>query len=489
MTRSTLLSLATPILLLVFSPGGVSAGTTSVLPTTPNTRDIPRVRYHEPNWGDNCPPEVVSTTVEGSEILVLLESPPDCVPIPGPQPYSALTAIDRLDPGSYTATVEAPVFGSNAVERVSVDFEVVPAVQCDAADRPAASLLLPYFEANLDDPEGQRTLFAIGSVANQPTLVHVVLWTNWGWPLLSFDTVLPVDGMRTFDIANLLRGDIPQSSLPTAADSGCTTPLTNPTYDAAAVRALFTGQPNPDDSLCYSSPGENAEVATGYVTIDVVRQCSGDVVVDPWDAGYFESDLDASIATQDNVLWGDFYLVLSGQDLAEGETLVSLFADAERYGVPAGSTGTSSYSFYRDHDHRRPLPHAWRARFLDGGAFAAETEILAWTSGNFGPTDCTEPQNQGVFVSFGFQLYDEQGVSLADESLTTVELVRRFQIGEPNPVPRAFGVIDMDATYFNGIIGVPLIEDLQSWMLPIVRAEDRFGIAAGSMSLEDFCRP
>ena len=41
---------------------------------------------------------------------------------------------------------------------------------CSLDDRPGATLLLPYFEVDLDDPNGRTTLFSISNAAAQPVL-------------------------------------------------------------------------------------------------------------------------------------------------------------------------------------------------------------------------------------------------------------------------------------------------------------------------------
>ncbi|MBZ0113534.1 MAG: hypothetical protein K8J08_13810 [Thermoanaerobaculia bacterium] len=466
------------------------AGTLILTPQTPSSRTEARLFFQETDWGNECPPEVATVVVSKNRVDVRLVLPAGCVPTLGDNPYSVATYLPKLDPGSYLAVVEAPDFTTGQPEFSQLAFEVTDAVSCQPGHRPSASLLLPYFESDLDDSEGQKTLFALGTVANRPTLVHVVLWTNFGWPRLSFDTVLPPNGMKTFDTASILAGNWPDSSPPgDGTYPNCTSPLERPTVDPAALRALFTGQPSLDDGLCYSAPSDNPNVATGYVTVDVVRDCSGTETVVPWDVGYFEEDTSASLATQDNVLWGDFYLVDSAQDLAEGETLVSLYADDTLYGVSGDTRGGSFLSFYRDHDHRMPLAHASRARFLDGGAFSADTEVLVWFEGTSGPNECDAPPDDFSFYFVGFELFDEQGGPIADEVINTQQHVRRYLLGENAPLTRPFGILDVDTTYVNGVIGVPLIEKLQSWMLPIVRAQNRFGIASGSMPLEDFCRP
>ena len=53
---------------------------------------------------------------------------------------------------------------------------------CDRANRPAATLLIPYFEVDLADRDGRSTLISIHNADRQPAVANVVVWTNWGIP-------------------------------------------------------------------------------------------------------------------------------------------------------------------------------------------------------------------------------------------------------------------------------------------------------------------
>ena len=475
-------------LLLVVTP--LSAGTINMIPGQPSARSEARVRFSETDWADSCPPVYSHTIVNGSGILIKLVPQTTCTPTPGPAPYSVITFLPRLDPGEYDLSIEAPDFTTGQPELSLYSFEVEEAVGCSHAQRPAASLLLPYFEVDLDNPENQRTLFSLGTITNEPTLAHVVVWTNWGWPRLTFDVVLPANGLKTFDVASILNGSWPATSPPSDGRfPSCTSPLTSPPVDPEEIRAQFTGQPSLIDGLCHSEPGGDPSIATGYITVDTVSDCSGTENTTPLGGNYFYPDGPTRLATDDNHLWGDFYLLSSAQDLAEGEALVPLFADEDTFRLGSQGSGTSNISFYRSYDHRTPLPHTMRGRFLDGGNFDADTDLLVWTEGSTGPYFCDEPINSPVYRIIDFDLYDQAGTLISSESITERRVARKFKIGEETPLNHPFGVVDVNATYYNGVIGVPYIQPIQTWMLPIVRAENRFGVATGSIPIEDFCRP
>src|ERR1044071_1891761 len=76
---------------------------------------------------------------------------------------------------------------------------------CDIAVQPAATLLLPYFEVDFRSPQttAVTTLFTVTNVSNQPQIAHVTLWTDWGYPALTFSIFLTgydVQGINLYDV-------------------------------------------------------------------------------------------------------------------------------------------------------------------------------------------------------------------------------------------------------------------------------------------------
>ena len=54
------------------------------------------------------------------------------------------------------------------------------AVVCALDPVPAATLLLPYFEVDLNRPDGVSTLLAVNNAGASAVLVNLVLWTDLG---------------------------------------------------------------------------------------------------------------------------------------------------------------------------------------------------------------------------------------------------------------------------------------------------------------------
>src|SRR5258708_13301641 len=65
------------------------------------------------------------------------------------------------------------------------------AVICTIDAVPAATLLLPYFEVDLNNPNGLTTLFSVNNASATAVLVHVVLWSDLSVPVLDFHIYLP----------------------------------------------------------------------------------------------------------------------------------------------------------------------------------------------------------------------------------------------------------------------------------------------------------
>src|SRR5229473_4020446 len=61
---------------------------------------------------------------------------------------------------------------------------------CDVKVGPAATLLLPYFEVDVSGNTGQTTLFTITNVVRYPQIAHVTLWTDYGFPVMTFNEYL-----------------------------------------------------------------------------------------------------------------------------------------------------------------------------------------------------------------------------------------------------------------------------------------------------------
>ena len=169
---------------------------------------------------------------------------------------------------------------------------VLPA-GCELSPGPAATLIVPYFEVDLEDPSGPTTFFSIANAGALPTLVNMVIWTDWGLPVLTLPLSLAGDGLQSFDLRRILA----EGRLPPAPNApGCLLrdDLRADELELLAVR--LTGRPSPEDGLCWGSPRGETSVAKGYVTIDVVERCPAPGATTPGEpSGCFGATFSTSI--------------------------------------------------------------------------------------------------------------------------------------------------------------------------------------------------
>lgn len=269
----------------------------------------------------------------------------------------------------------------------------VQAASCALDGGPAATLLLPYFEVDLDNANGRTTLFSVNNASDKAALAHVVLWTDAGVPTFSFDVYLTGFDVQTINLRDIfLNGQLPRTSGPAQDPSdnisnrgdfsedtnfpGCgNLPVPALPFNILEhLRNAHTGRASSLFAGSCSGFNHQDRVARGYVTVDVVKSCS---VLVPGDAGYFGPQ---GIAASDNVLWGDFFYVDPAGNFSQGESLVRLHAEPGRY-QNGDATFYARFVNGSGADGREPLPTVWGSRFLEGGDFNGGTELVVWRDG------------------------------------------------------------------------------------------------------------
>jgi hypothetical protein len=337
-----------------------------------------------------------------------------------------------------------------------------PAVIGTVDQVPGATLLLPYFEVNLDDANGVQTLLSINNASATAVLAHVTFWSDLSVPTLAFNIYLTGYDVQTINLRDIFThpGNLPQTAsagqdpgdkvsphgprsqdINFASCSGQLPYLTLDQYSAIAgfdfvahLQNSHTGQPSAIlKGLC---AGQNLgdRVARGYITVDTVNNCT---LRFPGDAGYFAFG-GMGDATNQNILWGDVFYVNPGQNFAQGETLVHVEASATN---PATST-SGRYTFYGRYvnwtaiDNREPLSTNFAARFLNGGSFSGGTNMVAWRDSKVqqGPFTCPATLGARPFWyplgQEGFVVFDEQ-----ENPLTIPTFPVAPQPPSPNPIP------------------------------------------------------
>src|SRR5262245_32927753 len=78
---------------------------------------------------------------------------------------------------------------------------------------PGASLLLPYFEVDLDNANGVTTLLSINNASSTAILTHVVIWSDLSVPTLAFDIYLTGYDVQTINLRDIfVNGVLPRTA-------------------------------------------------------------------------------------------------------------------------------------------------------------------------------------------------------------------------------------------------------------------------------------
>lgn len=269
---------------------------------------------------------------------------------------------------------------------------------CRVANQPAATLLFPYFEVDLDDPLGRTTLLSVNNASSRATLARVVLWTDWGIPTLAFDLYLTGYDVQTLNLRDLFHGQLPESG-PGISPEGVLSVPGDPFAGCAATGEAGIAPPLDDEQkrvllaahaglavragatpVCAANGPATPGLLTGYVTVDTVRRCSPRRVLSIADTpvhGLYFADDARGLATDDNVLWGDYVYLYPREASADSQTAVAVPADPDFF-HPGDYTFYGRYVGYDKRDHRAPLSSLYFARFVDGGSIAGGTELIVW---------------------------------------------------------------------------------------------------------------
>jgi hypothetical protein len=128
---------------------------------------------------------------------------------------------------------------------------------------PAATLLLPYFEVDLNNPDGITTLFSINNASASAALAHVVLWTDYSIPTLDFDVYLTGYDVQTINLRDIFNGILPRT-----ADAGADPGDTISPQGSLSQDISFPGATGP----CGSASTVYANPALSSILIEHLRR-------------------------------------------------------------------------------------------------------------------------------------------------------------------------------------------------------------------------
>lgn len=404
---------------------------------------------------------------------------------------------------------------------------------CDIALQPAATLLVPYFEVavNEDVSTAKTTLITITNVSHEPQIANVTLWTNLDRPVLNFPVFLTGYDVQALNLYELLvqgfiappngtssattpgRRSLPNQGnprfLPSAAQacSRGTIPFVLP----AAIRqdvlnAFTTGRiAGCTEPVAVPQPG----LATGYITIDLVATCTPENALSPayWD-----------VLLYDNVLTGDWEIVAPNRatgNYAEGNPMVHIRAVPEGGNAGSAVQTTLPFTFYdrllpegkRRTDRRQPLPSAFVARYIEGGATAFATELLIWREARTGASPACGDLAANQAVMAEIVRFDERENPTArwgtDGTFPVAGSVGTATTFFPPLVDDVGGWIYLNlnnggSSAYSAASRYDLVTDSstvrglrqsQAWVTTRMAAEGRYAVAFDSTALGNGCTP
>ena len=392
------------------------------------------------------------------------------------------------------------------------------AVIATVDDVPAATLLLPYFEVDLDNAEGVNTLFSINNASATAILAHVVLWTDLSVPTFDFNIYLTGYDVQTVSVRDIFHGIVPRTAS-AGQDPGdlispkgnfsqdinfasCTGQLPPPVAPASFQAHLAAAHTGGFSAILGGCAGRDLDdnIARGYITVDTVNNCT---LRFPGDAGYFGAG-GTGDATNQNVLWGDYFYINSAENFANGETLVHVEADA----VNPETSVAGQYTFYGRYtawsaaDNREPLSTNFATRFINGGAFTGGTSLITWRDSkvNQGAFKCTTlpawyPLGQEQIVIFDEQEHPEVPQTFPFSPQPPGDFLTPFPAesqrtdvdGEDLPVPFDFGWLFLNLNTTVAAAGAVPPEDpaaAQAWIETTMDADGRFSVGFDAIQLD-----
>ncbi|MEO6192423.1 MAG: hypothetical protein ABIS20_05400 [Thermoanaerobaculia bacterium] len=400
------------------------------------------------------------------------------------------------------------------------------AVICTVDEVPAATLLLPYFEVDLGNQWGHGTLFSINNASATAVLAHVVVWSDLSVPVLDFNIYLTGYDVQTINLWDVLHGTLPrtasdgQDPTDTISPQGafsqdinfasCTGLLPPPQLPASFVdhlRLALTGQASPVLGGRCAGRAFGDNVARGYITVDTVNNCT---LRFPGDPGYFGSG-GTGDATNQNVLWGDYFYVSDMQNFADGNPLVHIEASA----TDPQTSVAGQYTFYGRYvnwtaaDNREPLATNFAVRYVTGGTFSGGSDLIVWRDSKVNQSPFTCPVSPGARPSWyplgqeGIVIFDEEEQPQVAQSFPVspqppqtglipfpAEAQRTAVGGADLPVPFAFGWLYLNLNTTVAAAGANPPEDpaaAQAWVTVEMKAQGRFSVGFDAIQLDSAC--
>ncbi|HXT23005.1 MAG TPA: hypothetical protein VN923_19810 [Thermoanaerobaculia bacterium] len=363
---------------------------------------------------------------------------------------------------------------------------------CRISVRPAATLLLPWFGVDLKNPDGLTTTFSITNVDAASHLVSVTVWTDWAIPTLTFNLYLTGFDVQTLNLRSLFKGGglpatgvaiSPVGQLSAGAESfpGCSAALGPLEVPAKTLARAHSGLDV--GGSCLASPRDD-EMATGYVTVDVVSSCSP---LNPSSPGYFVAGGEG-VAANDNVLLGEYAYLNGSRGMAQGEQAVHIVADEAAYG--------SGYTFYGRYvngdgsDNRQPLGARFAASYGQDDWQGTKTVYTVWRdtkSPSVAPVACGSIPSWAPLTAAAQVAWDEEeGATMLPASVDRYPwATQAVEVGKAAlPIVEHFGWTVFELGHHNtDLFGVVS----QGWVTTLKSTRTGMGTAVSAAVLQTVC--
>jgi hypothetical protein len=362
------------------------------------------------------------------------------------------------------------------------------------------------------------TLFSINNASAAAVLANVVLWTDLGVPTLGFQVYLTGYDVQTINLRDIFRGNLPGTATDGQDPQDVISPQGDYSQDInfASCAGILPYQALPPSFVVHLENAHTGRFSSvlggcagqdlrdgrirGYVTVDTVRDCTLKVPSDP---GYFGPE-GLGVATNQNVLWGDYLYVDPANKYSDGENLVRVKAFPGAF-QPGDLTFYGRYVGMSGADARQPLATTWGSRYVNGGAFSGGTDVVAWRdSGRIvrpfpcGTLPAGFPLQWAHEVTFNeeetpqtipaFPVPPGQPPTMPGAGVFAAES-NKVHIGGPAlPVPFNFGWLFFDLNAPN-----PASQDKrdirQSWMATIMKAQGQYSAGFSATPFDSACGP
>jgi hypothetical protein len=200
-------------------------------------------------------------------------------------------------------------------------------------------------------------------------------------------------------------------------------------------------------------------------------------------AGYFVKG-GKGIASDANVLWGEYHLINSRKNTADGQAAISIVADPDHF-------NNGDYTFYGRYvsfdgrDDRIPLSSLYYVRYMNGGAFTSGTELVVWRDNRRATASLANCGKSPAWAPLG-----EMQIVTFDEEENPTEVVggnafpvatQKVRVGGPGlAVARPMGFLMLDLWHKDA-------SHAQAWVSVMMSAKGHFSTGYEALRVDDLC--